>query len=69
MPSSKQQQDRLFQLVAALANLLDRGQVVATVENVLGIKGVSNGDCVVFDDIEVRFGADGRVKSVYRVVR
>lgn len=61
-------QDRLFGLVAGLANLLDRDQVVETIGSVLGIEPVEDGDCVVFDDLAIRFGADGRVKSIFRTI-
>ena len=61
-------QDRLFSLVAGLANLLDRQQVVETIGSVLGIEPVQEGDCVMFDDLAIRFGADGRVKSVFRTI-
>ena len=61
-------QDRLFALVASLANLLDRDLVVETVESVLGIKAVHEGDCVIFDDLAIRFGSDDRVKSIFRTI-
>ena len=61
-------QDRLFGLVAGLANLLDRDQVVETIGSVLGIQPVSDGDCVVFDDLAIRFGPDGKVRSVFRTI-
>ena len=61
-------QDRLFSLVAGLANLLDRQQVVETIGSVLGISPVEDGDCVMFDDLAIRFGADGRVKSISRTI-
>ena len=61
-------QDRLFSLVAGLANLLDRAQVVETIASVLGIEPVDDGDCVLFDDMAIRFGTDGKVKSVFRTI-
>ena len=61
-------QDRLFSLVAGLANLLDREQVVETIASVLGIEPVDDGDCVLFDDMAIRFGTDGKVKSVSRTI-
>ena len=61
-------QDRLFQLVASLANLLDRKLVVETMEAVLGIEPVYDGDCVIFDDLTIRFDVKGRVKSVFRTI-
>ena len=61
-------QDRLFSLVAGLANLLDRQQVVETIGSVLGIEPVHDGDCVMYDDLTIRFGTDGRVKSIFRTI-
>lgn len=61
-------QDRLFGLVASLANLLDRDLVVETMASVLGIEPVHEGDCVRFDDLAIRFDSDGRVKSVFRTI-
>ena len=60
--------DRLFALVASLANLLDRALVIETMESVLGVKAVHDGDCVIFDDLAIRFGKDDRVKSVFRTI-
>ncbi len=60
--------ERLFGLVASLANLLDRDLVVETMESVLGIAAVHDGDCIIFDDLAIRFGSDGRVKSVFRTI-
>ena len=60
--------ERLFGLVASLANLLDRDLVIETMESVLGITAVHDGDCIVFDDLAIRFGSDGRVKSVSRTI-
>ena len=62
------EQDRLFQLIAALANLLDRDNVTETVRKILDIEPVESDDCVVFGDIAIRFGADNRVKSVYKTI-
>ena len=61
-------QERLFSLVASLANLLDRDLVVETMQSVLGIDPVRDGDCVVFDDLAIQFGKDNRVKSVFRTI-
>ena len=61
-------QDRLFALVASLANLLDRELVVETMESVLGIDAVHEDDCVIFDDLAIRFGSDNRVKSIFRTI-
>ena len=60
--------ERLFTLVASLANLLDRALVIETMESVLGIAAVQDGDCVIFDDLAIRFGTDDRVKSVFRTI-
>jgi hypothetical protein len=60
--------DRLFGLVASLANLLDRELVIETMESVLGITAVHDGDCIKFEDLAIRFGRDGRVKSVFRTI-
>jgi len=61
-------QERLFGLVANLANLLDKDLVVETMQSVLGIEPVHDGDCVIFDDLAIRFGKDGRVKSIFRTI-
>ena len=66
--ADRSDQDRLFGLVASLANLLDRDLVVETMGSVLGTEPVYEGDCVRFDDLTLRFGADGRVKSVFRTI-
>lgn len=60
--------ERLFMLVASLANLLDRALVIETMESVLGIPAVHDGDCVIFADLAIRFGSDDRVKSVFRTI-
>jgi hypothetical protein len=60
--------ERLFGLVASLANLLDRTLVVETIESVLGVTAVHEDDCVIFDDFAIRFGSDDRVKSVFRTI-
>jgi hypothetical protein len=60
--------DRVFTLVASLANLLDRALVIETMESVLGVKAVHDDDCVIFDDLAIRFGKDDRVKSVFRTI-
>ena len=61
-------QERLFALVASLANLLDRDLVVETMESVLGIEAVYDDDCVIFDDLAIRFGGNDRVKSIFRTI-
>lgn len=61
-------QERLFGLVASLANLLDKDLVVETMQSVLGIEAVHDGDCVIFDDFAIRFGEDDRVRSVFRTI-
>ena len=60
--------ERLFGLVASLANLLDRALVVETMESVLGVTAVQDGDCAIFEDFAIRFGSDDRVKSVFRTI-
>ena len=60
--------ERLFGLVASVANLLDKALVIETMESVLGVVAVHDGDCVVFDDLAIRFGSDDRVKSVFRII-
>ena len=59
-------QERLFQLVASLANMFDRARVVQTLESLLETKARDLGDCVVFGDIAIRFDADDNITSVYR---
>ena len=61
-------QERLFGLVASLANLLDKDLVVETMQSVLGIEAIHDGDCVIFDDFAIRFGEDDRVRSVFRTI-
>lgn len=61
-------QERLFSLVASLANLLDKDLVVETMQSVLGIEPVHDGNCVIFDDLEIQFGQDDRVKSITRTI-
>jgi len=61
-------QERLFGLVANLANLLDKDLVVETMQSVLGIEPVYDGDSVIFDDLAIRFGQDNRVKSIFRTI-
>jgi hypothetical protein len=60
--------ERLFGLVASVAGLLDKALVVETMESVLGVVAVHDGDCVIFDDLAIRFGSDDRVKSVSRTI-
>ena len=60
--------ERLFGLVASVANLLDKALVIETMESVLGVVAVHDGDCVVFDDLAIRFGSDDRVQSVFRII-
>ncbi len=53
--------DRLFQLIASLANLLDKAVIVETVKSVVGIEPVELEDCILFGDLSIKFGDDGRV--------
>jgi len=62
------EQERLFQLIASLANLLDREIVVETIQSILGIEPEDQGDCVLFDDLTVKFGDNGRVIGIYRTI-
>ena len=62
------EQDRLFALIAALGNLLERDVIVETVAMLLDIEPVDDGDCVRFGDVAIRFGPDNRVQSIYRTI-
>lgn len=62
------EQERLFALIAALGNLLDRDVVVETVAQLLGTKPVDQGNLVRFGDIAIQFGSDNRVTSMYRTI-
>ena len=62
------EQEKLFQLIAALANCLERDIIIETMQCILGIDPIEKYDCVLFGDIAVGFGEDGRVKSLYRVI-
>ena len=62
------ERDRLFQLVAGLASLLDRDRVVETLEGLLDVRAVDSGDTVVFGEIGIKFGKDNRVRSVYHTI-
>lgn len=62
------EQERLFQLIASLANLLDREIVVETMQSILGIEPVNHEDCVLFGDLSVKFGDNGRVVGIYRTI-
>jgi hypothetical protein len=55
------ERDRVFQLVASLANLLDKSMIVETMTSVLGTEPVEVGDCILFDGLSIKFGNDGRV--------
>lgn len=62
------EQEKLFQLIASLANLLDRDVVVETMRTILSIEPDDKGECVHFDDLTVKFGANGRVVGIYRTI-
>lgn len=62
------ERDRLFQLIAALANCLDRDVVVEIMQSHLGVEPITDGDSTSFDDIAVRFNGKGRVTSIYRII-
>jgi hypothetical protein len=68
LDDQQSEQERLFGLVASLANLLDRELVVETIATVLGIDPVYDGDCVIFDDLAIRFGPDDKITSVFRTI-
>ena len=57
-----------MQLVADLANCLDKELIVETVENLLDVKPVRVDNCVKFDDLTLHFDASGRVSGMYRVI-
>ncbi len=58
--------DRVFQLVASLANILDKPMVIETMKSMLGIEPIEVDDCILFDDLAVKFGEDGRVIGLYQ---
>lgn len=62
------EQEKLFQLIASLANLLDRDVVVETIRTILGIEPDDQGECVLFNDLTVKFGENGRVIGIYRTI-
>jgi hypothetical protein len=62
------QQERLFQLIASLANLLDKDIVVETMQSILGIEPVEMDDCVLFENLAVKFDENGRVAGIYRTI-
>jgi hypothetical protein len=66
--SQNLEQERLFQLIAGLANLLYRKIVVASMRTILKIEVVDNGDCVLFGDLTVKFGESGKVIGIYRTI-
>ncbi len=60
--------DRLFEIVASLANLLDKPMFVETMKSVLGVEPVEVEDCVLFDDLTIKFNSDGRVVGLYQTL-
>lgn len=62
------EQEKLFQLIASLANLLDREIVVETIRSILGIEPVHKGDCVLFDNLSMKFDDRGKIIGVYRTI-
>jgi hypothetical protein len=62
------EQERLFQLIASLANLLDKDIVVETMQSILGIEPVEMDDCVLFENLAVKFDENGRVAGIYRTI-
>ena len=61
-------QQRIFQLIASLGSLLDKEMLVETVQSILGVEPVELDDCVHFDDLSVKFGRNGKVIGVYRMI-
>lgn len=62
------EQEKLFQLIASLANLLDREIVVETIRSILGIEPVEQGDCVLFDNLSMKFDDRGKIIGIYRTI-
>lgn len=62
------EQEKLFELIASLANLLDREIVVQTVRSILGITPVDDGDCVRFDNLSMKFDDRGKIIGIYRTI-
>lgn len=62
------ERERLFQLIAALGNCLEREVVIETMQHFLGVEPVEEEDRVVFDDTAVSFDRSGRVKGLYHVI-
>lgn len=62
------EQEKLFRLMASLASCLDRYRITETLQGVLGVEPVEYADCVVFNDLGLRFDDDGRVSSIYRII-
>jgi len=62
------ERDRLFQMIAALGNCLDRNVVIETMQHILGVDPVEKDDRVLFDDVAVSFNKEGRVKGLYHVI-
>lgn len=62
------EQEKLFQLIASLANLLDREIVVETIRSILGIEPVEKDDCVLFDNLSMKFDDRGKIIGVYRTI-
>ena len=63
--------ERLFALVASLANVLDKALVIETMEAVLGVTAVHDGDCIILDDLGIRYvnvGLPGAGPHVVEVV-
>lgn len=68
LETQSRRREQLFELIAALGNCLDRAIVIETMQRVLGVDAVEKDNCAVFDDVAVRFGADGRVKCLYTII-
>ncbi len=62
------EQDRLFELIARLGNLMDKAMVTETVETLVGIAAIEKDDCLQFGDIAICFDDSGRVTSLFRTI-
>ena len=60
--------ERVFEIVASLANLLDKPMFVETMKSVLGVEPVEVEDCVLFNDLTIKFSNDGRVIGLYQTL-
>ena len=47
---------------------MDKSTIVETLESILDVKSVERDGSVMFDSLAVRFGADGRVTNLCRII-